>query len=166
MLLYNDYYNRMQAIQDALNAETAPIANINTTGLTPREAAYYIFGRYIQSLLSATYPSFSVAKCESAVSILVYAMRELTDTKRFDFALFDPDSVAKDAQLEEVWCNEYIDYTRMSSPMMIGVASCIAGTNECVCDSDFIDFDVWCNLQALHLANYCIAHDINLIKVS
>lgn len=163
MLTYNEYYTRMLDIQKVLNA-AADNTTINTTGMTDREAALYIFGRYIQSLSSATMPSFFVSKCAMPVSILIHVMRKCSKSKQFNFSLFDPKDVEQDEELEELWQHDYIDYTRMTAPVIVGAASSIIGMDS-VMDLADIDFDFWCNCQAEHLAKYFVSHDVDITKI-
>lgn len=163
MLTYNEYYNRMLGIQNALNAASDHI-NINTTGMTAREAALYIFGKYIQSLSAATMPSFFLSKCAYPVALLIHVKREFSKGNCFDFSLFDPKELEQDEELEELWQHDFIDYTRMSAPVVVGAASSIIGMDSAM-DIANIDFDFWCNCQAEHLAKYCVAHDVDLSNV-
>lgn len=162
MLTYSEYYNRMRGIQSLLNA-AADHANINTTGMTSREEVLYIFGKYIQALAAATMPSFFVAKCSMPISILVHVARVYTEQKKFEFSLFDPHDVEQDEELEELWRHDFIDYTRMPAPVIVGAASSIVGMDS-VMDLANIDFAFWCNCQAEHLAKYCVAHDVDISK--
>lgn len=162
MLQYNEFHARMRAIQDVLNT-AADHATINTTGETTKETALHIIGRYIQTLSSATMPSFFAAKMLLPVSILIHAKREFSDDKQFDFFLFDKDVVEQDDAVKKLWLSDFTEYTRMTSCALVGAAASIGRIDDVVV-FERLDFGYWCNIQAMLLAKYCVAHDVDFTR--
>lgn len=160
MLTYNEYYIRMNYIQDILNSVSDHLA-LNVSGMTQKETVLYVFGKYMQALSAATMPYFHPSKCAQLIALLIHIKRNLTEKKHFDFSMFSVDDVEHDEELADLWQHDFIDYTRMSSTVFVGAAYGII--SDTVIDD--LDMDWWSNIQAAHLAKYFVAHDVDISKI-
>lgn len=159
MLTYSEYYNRMQSSAKFMEASATHI-QLNVSGLNREESLQYVTGRYMQALSSATLPSFSAEKCVMAIEILVYIKRHIIGERAaFDFAMFSPEEAEQDTELEQPCMDEYIAYTRMSPPSLVGAAASVSDFDQLVSDPDY-----WCDIQASILARYLVAHDIDIAR--
>ena len=155
MITYSEYYQRMKAIQDALNKMSIPADPINRTGLNETEICLSYIGKYIEMVVH-----HSPLKLSAVIPVLVFIVRSNEET--FDFSMYDIEEVGQHDELREEFDAEYIAYTRMSHYSFIGSsASVVSDMTECSVES----LTFWAVDQARHLANYCLAHDINLLSV-
>lgn len=159
MITYRDYYTHMSAIEQLVNAAVSHL-EINTTGMTEKEVDLYYIGSYIQSLATATAPSFNVAKLSFAVDMLVALLRhaDADNTNKVSFCMWMPDEVESDPELEAAWREEFVEYSRMTPPMLIGAALTVDMLESPI---DLLDF---CSIQFVHLAKYCVSHGIDITQ--
>lgn len=153
MITYREYYSRMMDAEKVLNAAVSHV-EFNTTGMTKDEAKVYILGRYIQALSSATMPEFWVNKLCYAIDTLLTILKTQGQEK-ISFSLWSPEEVEADEELNEMWRTEFVRNSRMCPQMLLGTAL----MSESMEDFDAKDF---VNIQFLHIANYCVSHEVNI----
>ena len=158
MITYREYYQRMKAIQDALNQTSVPSKDpINRTGLTGQEVCMTYIGKYITELVTAKNIHASDNLC-----LLIYVVRSMMNDE-FDFCLLEPDEFeSMQSELDEQFRNELISYSRMNRIEFIGAAASFI--NEYSVDEELADLPMWAIDQARHLANYCVSHNIDLLS--
>lgn len=161
MITYQEYYQRMKTIENALNAlnsDSLPHTVINPTGLSAHSVSCAHVGNYFNQLIEAAPHLRNVA--HQLFAELTYLIK--SGDMQVDFAMFDVEDVEGDASTEQAWFAELDEYARMTPSIFIGAAASSVVAISIDTNGD-LDLAYWAQSQAAHLAAYCVTHDINVV---
>lgn len=156
MLTYREYFNRMKAIEKAFNAfDNSHPAIINTTGKTARESFLAKAGFMLEVFSDKQWTALD--NISYIVSILVGMCR--SESGEFSFGVYPVEEAEEEDEIIDEWESRFISYSRMGHYTFLGTLFTLDPVYD-FNESDDVVF--WCSQIAEHIANYCVAHEINL----